>query len=160
MKKYSKKGFLGVFSINQLGNINPGNKKEISFILNIVPSNVKIGHFVSVIINANRDVLEYYNSLAYSPSKIFIEEIKQVLEKMGMKPAETQLKINLLRNQRINSSNCGYYAMLFLLKRFKGESFKDASGFNKFMGILESEKKIRKFKSHIKQFGTIEDFKV
>ena len=160
MKKYGKKGFQGVFSIDQLDQINPNGRKEISFILNIVPSTVKIGHFVSIIINSNRNILEYYDSLAYTPSKMFIKEIKQVLNKMGMKPSKTQLKINLLRSQRANSSNCGFFAIQFLLKRFKGETFKDASGFSKFIGILESERKIKMFKKHIKQFQTVEDFNV
>ena len=66
-----------------------------------------------------------------------------------------QFKINKIRNQALNSLNCGYFAMRFLVRMYKGESFKTASGYDHFLSIQKNKKEIRKFKNHIKEFGKI-----
>jgi hypothetical protein len=154
MSRFKSKGFVGVYSIDQLDQIEPANKNKISFILNIVPHTVKYGHFVAVMIDKTTDTLEYFNPFAYRPPPEFIKNIRVVLDKMGM-PAGVQLKVNLVRLQRINSNNCGPFSISFLLKRYGGETWKSASGFDKFISILKEEKKMRAFMAHIKNFHTI-----
>ena len=155
MSRFKSRGFLGVYSIDQLDAIEPpANKNQISFIMNTVPHDVKWGHIVAVLIDKGRDTLEYFDSFGEQPPAIFRRNIRALLDKMGMK-SPVQLKVNLVRLQRVNSSTCGPYAISFLIKRYNGKSWKEASGFDKFVSILKEEKKMRAFMQHIKEFGSI-----
>lgn len=71
---------------------------------------------------------------------------------LGDKAKNLQVKINKIRYQRMNSNNCGYFAMKFLIDRYQGKHFKEITGFNDFANILESEEQIKKFKKKIKPF--------
>jgi len=155
LSKFRARGFLGTFSIDQIpAAITPKNKKQVSFILNIVPHNIQWGHFVSVFIDGARNTLEYFDPLGMEPVKGFKKAITPLLESMKL-PSPPQLKINRIRNQALNSSNCGYFAMRFLIRRYKGESFRQASGYDEALSLHKSEAGIRRFKQHIKEFGTI-----
>ena len=118
-----------------------------------MPHNIEMGYFISVFIDRKNNMLMYYNPLGFDPVKNFVKNIKPYLIKIGMK--HPQFKINKIRNQALNSSNCGYFAMKWLMKMYKGESFKEASGYNHFMLIQKSEKDIRRFKNKIKEFQNI-----
>ena len=68
-----------------------------------------------------------------------------------LKP-ETILKVkeNKVIHQKDNSSNCGYFAMMFLIDRFRGKSFASASGFDDKLKIDDSkysEQEIEKLKT-------------
>ena len=155
MSKYNNKGFLGVYPINQLSYIHlPSNKhSSYSFILNNIPHNVKMGHFISVMISPGK--LEYYNPLGMNPKREFMRLIGSVMRKLKIK-LPVQFKINQIRYQSTRSSNCGYFAMRFLQRRYEGEDFKTASGFTRYMTIRKSEKSINKYKDKIKEFGTLQ----
>ena len=157
LSKFRARGFLGTFSIDQIpAAIISKNRKQVSFILNIVPHNIQWGHFVSVFIDGARNTLEYFDPLGMEPVKGFKKAITPLLESMKL-PSHPpfQLKINRIRNQALNSSNCGYFAMRFLIRRYKGESFRQASGYDEALSLHKSEAGIRRFKQHIKEFGTI-----
>jgi hypothetical protein len=147
LKKYKKEGFVGVYSINDLDKI-PVNASadSINFVMNTVPSNVKYGHWVAVYINKHN--LEYYDSFGQPPSNEFITNIKAVLKKfVGNKPL--QFKINRIKIQSVSSTNCGYYAIKFLIDKYQGKSFKEITKYNKLMGVFKSEKQIEAFKKKI-----------
>jgi len=153
MNKYSSKGFVGVYSIDDLNDI-PINSKanNISFIMNTARRNEEIGHFVAVYINHNN--LEYYDSLGQEPSMLFKVNIKPILKKYVGNNL-LQFKINRIKYQSNTSDTCGLFSARFLIKKYKGENFKEASGFNQFNGILKSEKEIQKFKTIFKKFNFI-----
>jgi len=152
MKKYATKGFLGAYSIDQMSKIHPDNRDKISFILNVQPSYIKYGHFVAVMISKDSNTLEYYNPLGDPPSKRFVKQIKKILAKMKFRKA-VQFKINRIRFQSYKSSNCGYFSIKFLVNRYDGQSFREASGYDHFINIMHSEQEIRKFKKHVQNFG-------
>ena len=67
-----------------------------------------------------------------------------------LKP-ETVLKVkeNKVIHQDDDSSNCGYFAAKFLIDRFRGKSFADASGYDdrmKINHINHDEKEIERLK--------------
>lgn len=72
MNQYHKNGFKGVFAINQLQSmqIKP-NEKQISFVMNLMPSNISYRHWIGVFINKNN--LEYYDPLAQDPPQEFFQ---------------------------------------------------------------------------------------
>jgi hypothetical protein len=154
MKKFKKRGFMGTFSVDELKNIEPGERSVISFVLNTAPHDIEYGHFVAVMIDRNKKTVEYFDPFAEPPLPPFTKNIRAVLNKMSI-PSPVQLKVNLVRFQRTNSSNCGPFAMNFLIKRYRGETWKQASGYDKFISILKEEKKMRHFMQHIREFGTI-----
>lgn len=107
-----------------------------------------------IVIDKDRKTLEYYDPLGSDPSKRFLQQIKELLAEMHIK-SPVQLKINRVRFQSFKSSNCGYFSMMFLIRRFKGKTFKEASGYTHFKNILKSEHDISKFKKNIQKFGYI-----
>jgi predicted nucleic acid-binding Zn-ribbon protein len=143
MKNYAKYGFVGVYSIDNLNkvHVNP-NKESMSFIMNIMPSSVKLGHWVSIYLTKHN--LEYYDPLAQSPSELFMKNIKPILNKWTSNPL--QFKINRIKTQSVKTDTCGWHSINFLIKRYKGESFKDITGYNRMIGVIKSEKAINKFK--------------
>ena len=154
MENYIKKGFKGTFAYDQIKDI-PINKsdKSFSFVLNLLPiKKKKGGHWVSVFIT--KDTIEYYDSFGVDPPKNFFNNLKPILKKFG-KDSIYQLKINRTKLQKINTSNCGYFAIDFLLKRYEGESFKDATGFDIIEKSIQGEKNIKKLKKEIKDFDYI-----
>lgn len=154
MKDYHKKGFKGTFAIDQISEI-PINKsdKSFSFVMNTEPIRVSVGHWVSVLIT--RDTIEYYDSFGEDPPKNFMKNLKPLLKKFGDSESIYQLKINRTKFQKINTDNCGYFAIDFLLKRYKGKSFKDATGFDIIENSMKGEKDIKKLKNKIKDFSHI-----
>lgn len=151
MKQYAKKGFKGVFSIDELHKIPIKNKGEtISFIMNTEPSNVVDGHWVGIFINDKN--LEYYDPFGQEPSEEFRENIAPILKKLRKSDQKHQFKINRVRYQRSNSSNCGWFSMKFLVDRYKGKSFKQTTGFDKLTKVLKGENEIKKFKQSLKDF--------
>jgi len=154
MKDYHKKGFKGTFAIDQISEI-PINKsdKSFSFVMNTEPIRVSVGHWVSVLITP--DTIEYYDSFGEDPPKNFMKNLKPLLKRYGDSESIYQLKINRTKFQKINTDNCGYFAIDFLLKRYKGESFKDATGFDIIEKSMKGEKDIKKLKNKIKDFSHI-----
>jgi Ulp1 family protease len=78
--------------------------------LNVIPSNIKWGHFVAVVIDKDQKTLEYYDPLGNDPPKRFLKQIKRILNGIKMNGEKIQLKINRVRFQSFKSSNCGYFS--------------------------------------------------
>ena len=147
MKK--QPGFIGVFSIDQLGNIpvKSGEYSSFSFILNSEKF-PETGHWIAIRIDP--ETLEYYDCFGEQPSKEFIDWAKKYFNK-GL----VQIKINSVKRQRINSDRCGYHAMLFLKNRNKGTSFMKATGYKIQQDSKTGESQAIKSEKHVKDFGYI-----
>ena len=153
MKEYYNKGFVGTFAADQFDKIPINKKKEnISFILNLNKLKDKEGHWVAVYLKP--DAVYYYDSFGEEPKKPIMDNIKNILKLW--KPGNVyQLKINRIKNQRNNSSTCGYFAMKFLKDIYDGKDFKEATGFKALENSMKGEKKLKQFIKEVKQFDYI-----
>jgi hypothetical protein len=136
-------GYVGTYSIDQLKNIPKSN--NFNFIMNTQPF-PRDGHWVAVKITPNN--LEYYDSFADEPSKMFYTNIKKVIPQ-----GVYQNKINRVIHQQPTTDSCGYHAMNFLIKRHNGGSWKETTGYSKIDKSNQYENEIDKFK----RFGYIKN---
>lgn len=152
MDKYSPYGWKGTYPIDHISEIPVnGNEKQIAFIFNTDDSTSSGQHWVAVYIDLVRGTIEYYDSYADEPEPEFLKEIKELVDKID--PDRYLLfKVNKVREQNSNSSNCGYFCIKFLIDRFAGKTFKECTGWN---NVEKSEKEIEKFK---RKFGSIKKF--
>lgn len=131
MKGYKKHGYLGCFTLDEIKKINPENKKRISFFLN------HDEHWMAVYLDASKDLsLEFMDPFASPPPSGFKEAMHQLINKMAPK-LYLKYKINQIPQQNVKSDNCGAIAARFLMDRYAGKSFKEATNYT----IEKSEKK-------------------
>jgi len=134
--------YVGTFAVNTIANIN--KKPSFAFISNIIPirkQNNNVGHWIAVYID--KDV-EYYDPLGHPPDK----KMRRALTQMLGPHDKMQFKINMIQDQATNSMNCGWFAMNFLIKRYGGESFIQATNF-----ANNNEKKIKSMQKYYKKFS-------
>ena len=149
MKPYKRHGFLGVVPIDRVSDLDPGNKKRISFVMNTDPSEKPGKHWVAIYIDGLRDMtVEYYDSYARAPSKQLLKEIKQLIDKMNIN-SYLKFKENKVVDQALNSDTCGFHASGFLIDRYDGIKFPECTKFN---NIEKGERKAYKLKH---RFGYI-----
>lgn len=149
-KKYSKKGFSGVLSLDQVKSVKINPNKINAFVVNTEPSTVKNGHWVGLIIKP--EVVEYYDSFGQEPSTKMMTNIKKLLKANNI-GGLMQMKINRVQYQSVDTANCGYFVISFLGERMNGKTFRQATGFDDVDNSVKGEKNIEKLKKKIKQFG-------
>ncbi len=167
MRPFDKYGYLGTFSSDELPKVaqkiierkngKESEKNKVSFILNLDNSRSKGMHWVAVFIDPtfNRS-LEYFDSFGEPPKDSFMKNIKKVIA--AINPSTyLKFKVNKVKQQRVTSDLCGYYAMYFIIQRYKGVPFDHIKGFDKMVHLLvnKSEKKIKEFKNKINEFELI-----
>jgi len=150
MDKFKSKGFKGVYGDSSLDDISSiplsENDKSFSFII------LHNHHWTSCFVTP--DTIEYFDSFGEDPSSEVLDEIKKVVHKW--KPGNTfQIKINNVKRQNVNSTNCGYFAMKFLVDRYKGKTFKEATGWKIIEDSKHGEGVIKEFKKRIGEFKHI-----
>jgi hypothetical protein len=125
-------------------------QKEIAAVVNLDNSNQKGSHWVSLYINAKpggSQTVEVFDSFGRPTPRDIVRDIKQVVDAMKL---DTYLKFkeNRVPVQSAKSSNCGYFSMRFLIDRFRGKSFADASGYTECRPnvVNKNEKEIEKLK--------------
>ena len=155
MAKYPE--FLGTISCDQiddmiLPHIDEGNQKG-GFVMNLDKSGEPGSHWVGVYFDALKDFeINYFDSFADPPTKKTLDGIKHIDDALDSK-YYLKFKENMIQRQNNNGSNCGYFAMAFLIDRFRGKPFIHASGYD---DHIKSEKKIEEFKKqHGEGFGYI-----
>lgn len=154
MRKYNKNGFKGVYALDMIDKIKLNkNDNKFSFIMNTLPSTSNIvGHWVAV--NINGDTIEYFDSFGENPDKSFLPKLAKILRKW--KPGNIyQLKINNVKWQKDNSNRCGWHSMRFLIDRYNGKSFKEATKFKIIENAIVGEKEVIKFQKGLDQFKKI-----
>ena len=120
--------FLGVFSSDHtykpIANIKPN--EEQGFILNLETSDKGGSHWVAVFVTPAS--VEYMDSFARPAPKNIYDELKTIPKKMkgGQVP---KYKHNTKTIQDDKSVSCGYIACKFLMERFRGKSFKQATNY-------------------------------
>jgi hypothetical protein len=147
-------GVLGTVAVDQVKDLKPGQHKQYSFIMN-TQAFPKDGHWVSGIVTPPADkhtgTIEYNDPFGLPADKRFFTELRKILPSKGI----FQSKHNLVKKQDDKSSNCGVFAMKFLVDRQKGMNFKQATGYETVDKSKEGEKSIIPMINGIKKFGYI-----
>lgn len=145
MEPYKTKGYLGTYSIDELSKvaklIKPNHK--YGWIMNLDPSYKSGSHWIAVYLDPiDSKSLEYFDPLGDPEPERFSKDIVQVIDKI--KPKEyLKFKVNGIKNQSENSSNCGSFSLRFLMRRFNGQPWQECSGWS---AVRKNEKQIKKFK--------------
>lgn len=107
----------------------------------------KIGHWVSLIVdNIKRQIL-YYDSFGDKP-KSLTKFYNTLLSAKRYPNEKYQIKINRIKNQRVDSVRCGYFAILFLVTiLIEKKTFKDATDFNSITGEKKAKLLQNRFKT-------------
>ncbi|GAM23478.1 hypothetical protein SAMD00019534_066530 [Acytostelium subglobosum LB1] len=148
MQPYAKDGFEGVIASDQLDELEP--KQRMSFIMNLDKSNQPGSHWVACNIDAKGDKsIEYYDSFGDDPSTDFLRRMKELVREIDP-DVYLKFKVNRVIDQATNTDTCGYHAMRFLLNRYRGVPFKEATGYS---DVRREEKKAREMKERYKKFG-------
>jgi hypothetical protein len=121
---------------------------RFGFVINSDDSDSQGSHWKAVFISRPDASVEVYDSLVSIPNEKFIKDLFKVVDAFK-DDVMYKLKINTVRDQSEQSSNCGHFAVNFLINRFKGKKFKNASLFDKVDKSGEGEKDIKKFKSFL-----------
>ena len=148
------KRFIGCYDINQIHKITPTeNDKSFGMALFIPWKNDKYeGHWTGIYIDPKHDrSVEYYDSYGHEPPEGLQHELKILIDKMNL-PIYLKFKINHVVDQRANSDSCGYMVCKWLMDRFDGIPWKDAT---KFSNVMNSENDIKNFKYQFKKYGYI-----
>jgi len=147
LRKY--KNFGGVFAIDQIDQIPL--KKKIGVILNLDPISKPGSHWVGLYIDGEKDMsVEYYDSYAEEPPMSLQRDLKKYLDQLNLKHF-LKFKINRIKQQGY-SNNCGWHSASFLIDRFKGKTWKNASGYSE---IAKAEKNVDKLKKKYQKYGYI-----
>jgi hypothetical protein len=155
MDRYKPMGYLGVVMCDEIPKLVPRvhPRSRISFVMNTDPASKEGRHWVSVYCDCRDSTpspsLEYYNSFGTPPSQTFLRDIKPLMEKMNPKQYP-RFKVNKIADQSNSSTNCGSFAMKFLIRRYRGEPFTEVTGYD---DSRRGEKGIERFK-HEEKIGS------
>lgn len=143
--------YKGTFADDELDSI-PVSKK-MCWVGNTDTKNGYGKHWYAVYIDGS-DCM-YYDPFGDEPSDRFVKQLSNLIQKINPE-RYLKLKINSVKNQDINSTNCGFHAIAFLNKIHNGKDFKTATGYiePKIDNSKEFEENIEKFKKQ-KGFGYI-----
>ena len=138
MRPYQQIGFNGV--VSELNEIKDLSSNYVSAIIHIPhdeqpnPGIVE-GHYVAIFIDTDCDMsAEYYDPFGEPMPAKLKNQLKQLIKRMNPS-SMLKLKINGVTNQAAQSSNCAWHCVRFLLDRYRGKSFKEATDFS----ITEAE---------------------
>jgi hypothetical protein len=141
--------YLGCISHNEIKtriipHIKP--KSKGGFVINTDPSSKPGEHWQSVYFDATpggEAEIDFFDSYGDPIDKTLQRDLLSVANKLN---AGTYLKFkeNRIRYQNDISSNCGWFATKFLIDRFRGKPFIDATGFN---DVKQGEASINHFKA-------------
>ena len=147
LNKYDN--YLGCISHNEihsriLPKIKP--KSKGGFVINTDPSSKPGEHWQSVYFDASpggEAEIDFFDSYGDPIDKTLQRDLLAIANKLN---AGTYLKFkeNRIRYQNNTSSNCGWFATKFLIDRFRGKPFIDATGFN---DVKQGEASINHFKA-------------
>ena len=150
MKHYPE--FAGVISRDEIKKILPKveHGKKIGWIMNLDPASQRGSHWVSVFIDpVNGKEINYFDSFGREIPTDILRDLKIVVDML--KPnGLLEIKSNHVVHQDDGTNNCGWFAMRFLIDRFRGKSFAEASGYENAMKFDRSEqyeKQIEKLKN-------------
>ena len=143
------KSYIGTFPADFITIIPKKLPGKFGFVMNLDKRNKPGSHWVAVFIDTVDDMsIEYYDSFAQPPTKQFMRQIKQLVDRLNIN-VYLKFKVNGIIDQNVNTSNCGFFAMDFLSKRFNDVPFREVT---KFDNSVKGERGIQAIKEN---FGYI-----
>jgi hypothetical protein len=123
--------------------------QKVAFVINTDPERKSGEHWTSIFIDpVGSHSVEYFDSFAQPIPPHLMRDIKLIVDKI-QPDSYLKFKENKIVEQRANSSNCGEFAIRFLVDRLRGNPFKDVTGYSE---ALKGEKDIDKFKQQFQPF--------
>ena len=120
--------------------------REFGFVINNEDSSKSGQHWMACYVNKDRAEICFYDPLVSQPTKRFMHDIKQVVDRMHP-DVYFKLKVNGVRDQNPKTNDCGFFSSKFLLDMFHGKKFRTATHFDDASG--KGERMIEKFKQYI-----------
>lgn len=157
MNKYES--YLGTIASDEMHLIEAKVKPQSrgSFIMNTDPRSKGGKHWVAVFFDARPNgskSIEYYDSFAEPPTEQTLKGLKHIVDKL--KPdTYLKLKVNKVKRQSVTTDNCGWFCMEFIINRYRGKSFSEATGYDEkiISKVKEGEASVERFKE---QYGGCE----
>lgn len=153
------KEYLGTISHDEIkSKILPliKEKSKGCFVINTDPASKSGQHWQCIYFDAtpNGDKeIDFYDSYADPIDPKLMKDIKLISDKLNSS-SYLKFKENKIKEQSINSSNCGFFCISFLLDRLRGKKFKDITHFS---DVINGEAKINRFKEQ-HGFGYLPSF--
>lgn len=154
MKDYVKDGFLGVVAADEVHLLAKKSlpHDKFGFVMNKDPSNKPGSHWLAVYVDTVDDKeVDYYDSYAEEPDDLFLAELKKLMQAHKLS-IYLKFKVNRVKSQAENSNLCGFHAMKFLMDRFAGKPFIDASGWS---DVRKREHEAKELMQKFDRFGYI-----
>jgi len=135
--------------------------KKFAWIQNSENSKSMGRHWVAYFIDIPNLEINYFDSLVENggePTKQSLKGLKKIIDKINPE-YYLKLKTNSVMLQNIKSSNCGYFALKFIMDRYRNIPFRTATMYDKITGYKsdddviegdgEGEQMISKFKRYL-----------
>ena len=122
--------------------------EKFGFIINTDNHDKQGSHWKAVFISRPEASVEIYDSLVSIPDEKFMKDLFKLVD-CFRDNIMYKVKVNMVRDQSEKTENCGYFAVNFLINRFKGKKFKNASLYDKIDQSGEGENDIKKFKTFL-----------
>ena len=130
MRSFPRNAYLGTYPANFMKFLPERLPKVFSFVMNTDQAGKPGKHWVAVRVDTRNDnVVEYYDSFGEEPSKHFMKQLNKLVNKLDV-PVYLKLKINRIKDQNVNTNNCGWHAMSFIIDRNLGHPFRECTGFD------------------------------
>jgi len=134
MSRY--KDFKGCIMRDEIKKLLPdiNHQSRVAFIINTQDHDKPGMHWDAVYIDARNgpessNSLEWYDSFGRSIPSDILEDCKLILK--VLKPATIlKVKENKVIHQKDETSNCGWFCCKFLIDRFRGQPFSEATGYD------------------------------
>lgn len=124
------KNYIGTYPADFLKYLPEDLPREFGFIMNLDKSDKKGSHWVAVYIDTlHNNSIEYYDSFGREPSNDFMKQIKKLIDRLEPN-TYLKFKVNRIQDQNVNSSNCGFFCMRWILDKATGKNFKESTRFN------------------------------
>lgn len=129
-------GYLGTIASDEINKLKFMKDKDQGFIINTTTRDEGGQHWQAVFISPLKSrTVEFYDSYGDDPEPELVDELSRIMK--VIKPSGIlKFKINKVKHQG-NSNNCGWFSMKFLIDRFNGKSFKEATGFKGGEAVIE-----------------------
>ena len=143
MKRY-KPRFLGTIARDEWKLLTPPvDSGKSGWVMNTDPKSKPGKHWVAFLMDLDNKSMEYYNSFGDDIPTDVLESLKSFLDEHNPTRDLLKLKVNKVIDQDVNSSNCGWFCCKFLIDRFRGKPWIEASGFD---NHIKGEESVTKFK--------------
>lgn len=130
MNSMGMNNYIGTYPADFLKYLPANLPKEFGFIMNLDKSSKPGSHWIAVYIDTlHNNSIEYYDSFGREPTKDFMKQIKKLIDRIEPN-TYLKMKINRIQDQNVNSSNCGFFCMRWILDKATGRNFKESTRFN------------------------------